>query len=267
MNRIFRQALAGSLTALCFLGSSNAYSQPVNLVIRLKERVALQTLADNALTYGITYTPEQIRELAGPTDADYAQVISELRQRGYEIVNETKTHLFITVRAEKESVEGTFRTKLQEFGETRRALMSATIPDSLSIVQSVIGLNKLNKRRPHFRPLTDPSGKGKTTQPGKLPATIKTAYGFDSIYSSGVTGAGQHIAIATYNGLKTTDVTAYYKNIGLTKAPTVDTVTFNGTAPYDMDSAMETELDSEFSGMIAPGEPGLTIRTTVIPRV
>src|SRR6185312_6008876 len=82
---------------------------------------------------------------------------------------------------------------------------------------------------------------------------IKTAYGFDSIYASGVSGKGQEIAIATYDGLKTSDITAYYSKVGLKPAPTVDVVSFNGTAAYNMDSAMETELDAEFSGMIAPG--------------
>ena len=187
MNRIFRHGLAGSLFSLCFLASSNAYSQPVNLVIRLKARVPLQTLATTAQTYGITYTPEQIRDLAGPTDSDYTQLISQLKEQGYEIVNESKTHLFVTVRAEKEAVETTFQTKLEVTGEKRLALMSATIPNSLSIVDSVIGLNKTYKRRSHLRKINETAPKAPSSQPGNLPATIKSAYGFDAIYSAGIT--------------------------------------------------------------------------------
>ena len=49
------------------------------------------------------------------------------------------------------------------------------------------------------------------------------------------------------------DITHYYTLIGLTPTPYIDRVHFNGTPPYDLVSALETELDAEFIGMMAPG--------------
>ena len=83
--------------------------------------------------------------------------------------------------------------------------------------------------------------------------TIKTAYGLDPIYKSGWTGKGQHIAIATYMGFHIDDVKHFYAVSNLKPGPSVDQVTYNGTPAFDENSAMETELDAEFSGMIAPG--------------
>jgi kumamolisin len=258
MNR-FNLWAPSSLMLMGLLHSSSIFAQPINLVVRLKEKVSIQELADNAVKYGVTYTPEEIRDMAGPSVEDYANVITELKQQGFEIVSESKTRLFVTVRAEKQAVEDAFQTKFAESEGVRTPLTPAVIPASLNLIDSVIGLDNSRKLRPRYKilrqdPSVDFSGKPKpTTQGGVLPATIKTTYGFDPIYANGFTGKGQHIAIATYDNLKLSDVTAYYTKIGLKTAPTVDVVSFNGTASYNMDSAMETELDVEFSGMIAPG--------------
>jgi subtilase family serine protease len=251
MSLIHRILPVGSLLVAFLCQTSIANAQPINLVIKLKERVSMQALADNAVKYGVVYTPEQIRAISGPSDADYANVVSELKQQGFEIVNESKTHLFISVRAEKQSVEDAFQTKLVESKGVRTALTPAFIPASLSLVDVVVGLDNHRKLQPRYK-VVGQGTKPTDDNPGILPATIKTTYGFDPIYAAGFTGKGQHIAIATYDGLHVTDITAYYQKSGLTPGPSVDVVSFNGTAAYAMDSAMETELDAEFSGMIAP---------------
>jgi kumamolisin len=118
-------------------------------------------------------------------------------------------------------------------------------------LDTISGLDHTRKSHPRIQ-----FGKrfdGTAAQPGILPAQIKTAYGFDGIYKAGWTGKGEHIAIATYDGFYMSDITDYYKLIGLTTTPTVDQVTFNGTPAVNEDSAAETQLDAEFSGHMAPG--------------
>ena len=254
MRGSFRFTLAGSLLTAFLIQSSVAYSQPINLVVKLKERVSMQTLAENAVQMGVIYTPDQIREFAAPSDQDYENLITQLKGRGFEIVGESKTRLFVTVRAEKSVIENAFQTKLEENLGTRRPLVPALVPADFDLVESVIGLSNERKLKPRFKvQAVQGEATGSDSPGGVLPADIKTAYGFDSIYQAGFTGKGQHIAIATYDGIHLQEVQDYYKKIGLTSAPSVDTVTFNGTPDYNMDSAMETELDAEFSGMIAPG--------------
>jgi subtilase family serine protease len=85
------------------------------------------------------------------------------------------------------------------------------------------------------------------------PDFIKSGYGFDPIYKAGFTGKGQHIAIATYDGFYQEDIPIYFSLSDINPAPAVDVVEFNGHPDINDDSAGETELDTEFSGTIAPG--------------
>ena len=56
------------------------------------------------------------------------------------------------------------------------------------------------------------------------PDYIKSAYGFDPIYTAGLTGKGQHIAIATYDGFYTQDIPMYFAQVDINPAPKVDVV-------------------------------------------
>jgi kumamolisin len=49
------------------------------------------------------------------------------------------------------------------------------------------------------------------------------------------------------------DVKTFYQLADLPMQPTVDQVEFNGTPPDNEGSAIETSLDAEFAGMMAPG--------------
>jgi subtilase family serine protease len=114
-------------------------------------------------------------------------------------------------------------------------------------------------------PAPEPTSGHKPKQPKPTPtsgeaasgpisqADIKSKYGFDPIYSAGINGSGIHIAIATFDGFHMDDVNGFYVQSKISPAPKVDQVMFNGTPAVNENSAVETELDSEFSGMIAPG--------------
>jgi kumamolisin len=87
---------------------------------------------------------------------------------------------------------------------------------------------------------------------GLSPDDIKNAYGFNRIYSSGLTGQGQHIAIATYGAFHGEDIQTFFSALGV-QAPSVEILQVDGPVSYDESSAMETEADIELAGMIAPG--------------
>jgi len=243
-----------SVVALgCALSAATSAAEPVRAILRLKERVSMQQLAadvqnPNSSRYGRYFTPQEIREFAGPADQDYKMLLSQLQDEGFKVVNESKTHLWVEVEADSEQFNETFRTNVQSDGVNRHQMFKALVPSRLSGVEAVIGLDTTHKRHHHMQRMA------KTTQPaGISPATIKTVYGFNPIYASGVTGKGQHIAVATYMGFKIADVQSYYKSSNLSPVPKVDQVKFNGTPAYDEDAAGETQLDAEFTGMMAPG--------------
>ena len=237
------------------LSSTVASAKPVTAVLRLQERVAIETLAQNvkgaySVRYARPYGPEEIRVISGPSDSAYNNLLATLRDQGFKIESESPTHLYISVSADSKVFESVFSTKLQTLASGRRRhLMVAQIPDALGLVATVNGLDSTRKSYPKFV-----RAQAASSTPGGVPqATIKTNYGFDPIYARGLSGAGQHIAIATYNGFNIGDVQQFYTMSNLNPMPTVDQVAFNGVAAYDENSSVETQLDAEFSGMIAPG--------------
>jgi len=236
------------------------FAKPITAVVRLKERVSMDTLALNVQNpysthYGIPYTPEEIRQVAAPAQGEYDQTLAQLRQEGFTVVSESPTHLWVTVKAEKKAFELAFATQVQLLGNGLRshtALMS--IPNRFPALAAVHGLDNTRKAFSKMKIAQHQVVQAlDSSQPGVSPDAVKEAYGLNPIYSSGITGKGQHIAIATYDDFSTDDVNQFYGKLNLQPGPTVDKVTFNGVAATNNNSAMETELDAEFSGMIAPG--------------
>lgn len=237
------------------LAALPAFAKPMTAVLRLNERVPLEDLARNAKTFsaqgfGAYYSPEDIRSIAGPTDQEYAEFVSQLSQEGFEITSESPTHLWISVKADSQVFERVFSAKISFTAQgTHSHTLLAGAPNRFPLVASVTGLDSTRKAHPMLK-----HTEAMSSTPGGIPQdTIKSAYGFSPIYQSGWTGKGQHIAIATYNDFHIEDVQSFYASSNLPSTPTVDKVNFNGTATLDENSAMETELDAEFSGMIAPG--------------
>jgi kumamolisin len=214
-----------------------AWAQPITAVLRLKENpnYKLASLAQNvrlaqAMGVPFHYDPSEIRELSGPTSQDYQSLITALKRAGLSILNESPTHLWITVRADSEIFD-----RLSHF----------------SMIAAITGLStsSTHPRTSNYLATSIPA----LSPAGVSPATIKTAYGFDPIYQAGFTGQGQDVAVATYFGFKKENVDHFFETLGMPTSPTVDLVSFNGVASYDEKSASETELDTEFVGMIAPG--------------
>ncbi|MGZ3721841.1 MAG: S53 family peptidase [Bdellovibrionales bacterium] len=243
----------GVLFGLLIL-SAAAEAKGVRAILRLKERISMEQLAADVVNpvsprYGQYYSSEEIRELAAPSEESYRRILSQLGEEGFKIVGESPTHLWVTVEAESALYEQTFATQLRPQGARQALTLQALVPSRLEGVESVIGLDTTRKSHHKFQKMGPLA-----TQPGGISqATIKAVYGFNALYKAGLSGKGQHIAIATYNGFNIADVRSFYTQSAIKPLPKVDQVKFNGTAKYDENSAGETQLDAEFAGMIAPG--------------
>jgi kumamolisin len=241
------------LSLLLIAVTSSAHAKPVDLVLRLKERVSMEQLAHNVMDptsprYNQFYTPAEIRALVAPTDRDYASLVASLEAKGMHVIRESNSHLIVTVRTDSAQVESTFATKLAVSGDQFAGTTSkVSVPNELSLVESVTGLDQTRKLRSHIK-IAGMVGKKSISQ-----GDIKKGYGFNPLYTAGLTGKGQDIAIATYDGFHLSDVAGFFVQSHISPAPKVDVISFNGTAAIKEDSAAETELDAEFSGMIAPG--------------
>jgi kumamolisin len=132
------------------------------------------------------------------------------------------------------------------------------LPASLAkIVVAVLGLDNRPQAKPHFR-VFHPTP-GSSIRPGVAATNISyTPVQVGQLYQfpKGATATGQTIGIIELGGgFRTTDITAYFKSLGL-KAPTVTAVSVDKgkNAPSNANSADgEVMLDIEVAAAVAPG--------------
>ena len=78
----------------------------------------------------------------------------------------------------------------------------------------------------------------------------------DPLYEEGLTGAGRTMGILTFAAITPSDVFAYWEALGLNVNPNrIQVVDVDGGpgAPSDASGSLETTLDVEQSGGVAPG--------------
>jgi kumamolisin len=248
---------AAWVLGLSFLVSATAQAKTQTAVLRFQEKMSIESLAQLVISgkspLTRPYTTAEIRQIVGPDEEDYQTTIENLKLEGFQIVSESPSRLSVTVSADESVFNEVFGTQTEMTASgARKVVAEASIPSHLSLIERVAGLGGA-PRRPHLS--VEPMAGGLLPSPsqGLDRNTIAALYGFKGIYDAGYDGSGQHIAIATYGDVNLDAVRSLYNYYHLSPMPTVDKVTFNGTPDLQDDPAMETSLDAEFSGMIAPG--------------
>lgn len=224
-------------------------------------------------------TPDQFAARFGPSDPEVARVIAALGKYGLSAERTTATSLNVT--GMPADMERAFSVTLHRYevaapgsvaGYTFRA--PATRPaiqaEISTAVRAVVGLDN----RPLFHPAYVTPGRSRMLPPAiqptpsKISATPDSAFGFltvtnfanqydvDPLYKLGVSGSGSTIGIITLAAFTPSDVFAYWAAVGLTVAPNrIAVINIDGGPglPSDLSGSIETSLDVEQSGGIAPG--------------
>lgn len=221
-------------------------------------------------------TAEQFAARFAPTGADVAKVVAALAKYGLKAEKTTATTLKVT--GLPSDFERTFQISLHSFevaaqgnvarytyrAATGRAIVPAEIS---SAVASVAGLDTSPIMHPDYKVAppairsaeANAESKTKTTTnpPGLLTvADFAQLYDVNPLYKQGLTGAGRTIGILTFASFTPSDAFAYWNALGLKVNPSrIQIVNVDGGpgAPSDASGSLETTLDVEQSGGIAPG--------------
>ncbi|MGA3082280.1 MAG: Ig-like domain repeat protein, partial [Terracidiphilus sp.] len=214
-------------------------------------------------------TPEAFGRLYGPADSDVAAVTAWLESHGLTMQKVHAGRLAIEFSGTAGQVSEAFQTRIHRYldhGETR--LASATdpsVPAALAPViaglapaggyhpQSqlkVLGQVQFDARTHQATPLwTYPEGGGVVFV--MAPGDFATQYDINPVYKSGITGAGESIAIVSASNVDLSLVQAYQTLFGLT--PNLPVVVVDGDDPGENGDATEAYLDVEIAGSVAPG--------------
>jgi len=199
----------------------------------------------------------------GPSPLDLDTVTGWLTSHGFTVHSVHPTGMTIDFSGTAGQVRTAFHTEIHNLrvnGETHIGNMSdPMIPAALApVVEGVVSLHDF---RPHA--YTKMRGNytftsGSSTDYAVVPADLATIYNIKSVFNSGITGAGQTIAVVEDSDMySTADWTTFRKTFGL---PTSTLVTIHpsgsgGTCsdPGVNSDDVETELDAEWAGAAAPG--------------
>jgi len=253
----------------------------LTIAVRLPELEAAEKLLQSVSTpgdpqYHKFLTAEQFVARFAPTKAEVARVIAALGKYGLSVEQATATTL--RVSGLPADIERAFSVSLHSYevaahgdapGYTFHApLNRPTLPAEISTsVAAVVGLDN----RPSFHPYNvhapmktaqlsqrSQAGPAHTLNPFGYLTVIDFAHLYDvePLYSRGITGQGRTIGVMSLANFTPSDAFAYWSGIGLSVNPSrirqVVLVDSGPGAPSDASGSLETTLDVEQSGGVAP---------------
>lgn len=261
-------------------GLEGDVSMSVTVALRLRNAEEAHALLRAISTPGSAsfrqfLSTEQFREAFGPSAETIEMVSASLRAYGLTVETATTTTLRVTGTVSQ--LERAFQTSLHSFsvagsGErssyTFHAPTSAlTVPSAAaSAVHGVLGLDSQPRYAPRLQKSLHQTAAGARVTPshsttGNAFGTLTVAdyasiYNVTPLYTAGATGKGRTIGIVTLAAFTPSDAYAYWSAVGLTvDTNRIKVINIDGGpgAPSDAAGSLETTLDVEQSGGVAPG--------------
>ena len=208
--------------------------------------------------YQLWLTPEEFADRFGPSIADLDQIVSWLQSQGFNIDEVARSRSWIAFSGTAEQVESAFHTEIHHYvvdGALHYApAKEPSVPSAFGDV--VLGLRSLDdfRWRPRLKTRRAHFTSSITGNHFLTPDDIWTIYGIRSLYSTGIDGTGQKIAVMGQTDILISDIRAFRTNAGLPGSdPTVIVVPGSPDPGIVSDDLSEADLDLEWAGAIAPG--------------
>ena len=204
-------------------------------------------------------TPEEYGQRFGASDADIAKITQWLQQQGLSVVSVARGKGWIAASGTAAQVETAFQTEIHSYladGETHYANASEpSVPAAFgSVVKGIRGLNDF-RLKPRMRPAaTKPNYTGEGNTNYVAPGDFATIYDVTPLYSAGINGTGQKIAIAGQIEVVLSDIQQFRSMFNL-PANDPRMVLVPGSANPGSNSQSgdlaESDIDLEWSGAVA----------------
>ncbi len=204
-------------------------------------------------------TPEDFGKRFGVSDNDIAKITAWLSAQGFRVEEIPAGRRSIVFSGSSDQVAVAFNTQIRRYTiGTEHHIANSTDPQIPAAMTPVVnGVLKLHDfRHQHSTVGQKKLGPLATAQFNYgsnhylAPADFATIYNVNPLYSSGVNGSGQTIAIVGRSNISLDDVQAFRSKFGLASNP--PKITIVNTDPGQNDDEIEALLDTEWSGAIAP---------------
>jgi subtilase family serine protease len=205
-------------------------------------------------------TPEEFGNRFGPSSDDVDAVAGWLKSHNFTVEGAAKSKGWIIFSGTAGDVKNAFHTTIHTYLVKGRLYHAnaeePSIPRALAdVIAGIVSLNDFPRKPMHgvVRPAAQPddtSGGAHYLSPGDF-AVI---YDVDPLYSAGINGAGQSIAIAgrTLPSTYSTDWATFRSTMGLPANPPQVVMPYGNPGDVDSGDDLESDLDVEWSGAVAP---------------
>ena len=232
-------------------------------------------------------TRAELADVGGADPADFARIDAFAEEYGLTVEDASVARRTVRLSGTIADMNKAFGVKLKRYkkaGMTYRGRTgSISIPSELSgVVERVLGLDDRPTTTPHYRRASElkgtsgRAGRARNNTKGRLRVLPKAAKGTSYTpleiaafydFPAGLDGSGQTVALIELNdvdnsgkptgtGYAASDLSTYFKSLGISPAPNVTAVGVDGGANVpgpDPDADGEVTLDIEVAGAIAPG--------------
>ncbi len=266
-----RTALPGGVTPLVSvsqpLGATPPTAKvPLAISLPLRNQAQMQQLIQDLYNpsssrYGQFLTPAQFAAQFGPTQADYNAVIAYAQSQGLTVTRTHPERTLLDVSGSASAAQAAFAVTLRQYAAPDGTVFHApdsapSIPASLAgRISAVCGLDtsakrttNLQQRQPAAASVPPGTGLGGSV----VPTDIRTAY---NLTSTGLTGAGQTLAVFELDTYTPKDVLRYERNFFLPVVP-LQNVLVDSTDPnfplYPGGGTAEVVLDIDLQIALAP---------------
>ncbi|HUK17387.1 MAG TPA: protease pro-enzyme activation domain-containing protein [Bryobacteraceae bacterium] len=199
-------------------------------------------------------SPEGYASRFGVSSGDMAEIVAWAQSQGFQVTNVARGRTFVSLRGTAQQAQAAFHTEIHRYvvnGQRHFANASdPAIPAALAdVVAGVLGLNDFHPNPRLRKPA--PQMNSASGQHHLAPDDFATIYDVAALYSAGVDGTGQSIAIVGQSDIDISDIQTFRNKFNLS-APKVTQIlvgqTDPGISPGDVD---ESNLDIEWSGAVA----------------
>ena len=275
-----RVALADSVSLLTSKSSPVANTdanQKITLSIGLNLRNSAnltsylqQITSPSSPLYRRYLNPASFAALYGPLPQSEAQVVNYLRSQGFTVSGTYANHLLVDAVGTVAQAERAFQVQINNYRTASGNMIFAnasapSLPIAIApLISSVSGLDDSVQYQRHplmsnaSVALKQQATATKCPQPGSTamptsytPSQIANAYDFTRLYSQGMTGDGQSVALLELDGYSPADISAYMACFG-GQHTTISTVPIDGFNGAAGGNAAEVELDMEMVLGLAP---------------
>jgi subtilase family serine protease len=201
-------------------------------------------------------TPEQYAARFGMTQNDLAKVTSWLQSQGLTVDGISRNRTEVSFSGTVGQIEYALKTEIHNYSiNGERHFANATdVALPAAFASEVLGVRNLNdfRPKPRFRKASPRFTSSISGNHFIIPGDFATIYDLNPLYTLGLDGAGQTIAVVGQTAISLTDIDGFRSAAGLSKYdPTLFLVPNTGTSQTFASDLGEADLDVEWSGGVA----------------